>query len=216
MKMTIRHCRDFRVIGSGRAATWDRTSWMDLTRVGEGTSRYRTRAKALYSDTGIYFLFDCEDRRLNCTRTLDYDDLYLEDVVEVFLWPDESRSVYFEYELSPLGMELPILVSNHGGRFFGWQPWHYEGDRLIRRATTVQKGRKRPMAGTTGWSAELFIPFALLHGVLPAPVKPGTEWRVNLYRIDYDQSPETHWAWSPDTGPDFHNLKGFGTLVFGR
>ena len=40
----------------------------------------------------------------------DFLDLYNEDVVEVFLWPDESFPVYFEYEVSPLNYELPIII----------------------------------------------------------------------------------------------------------
>jgi len=39
------------------------------------------------------------------------------DVFEFFLWPDERYPVYFEYEISPLGHELPILIPNFGGQF---------------------------------------------------------------------------------------------------
>ena len=37
-------------------------------------------------------------------------DLWNEDVFEVFLWTDERYPVYFEYEISPLNHELPILA----------------------------------------------------------------------------------------------------------
>jgi hypothetical protein len=70
------------------------------------------------------------------------------------------------------------------------------------------------MAPVEGWMAEFFIPFALLRGLGNVPPKPGTAWRGNIYRIDYDAAPPSHWAWSPITGPSFHNFREFGTLVF--
>ena len=80
----------------------------------------------LYSKTGLYFLMDGTDRKLTATMTEDFMDLWNEDVFEVFLWTDERYPVYFEYEISPLNHELPILVPNFGGQFLGWRPWHYE------------------------------------------------------------------------------------------
>ena len=58
-----------------------------------------------------------------------FADLWTEDVVEIFFWPDEEMPVYFEYELSPRNYELPILVPNKAGSFLGWRPWKYEGER---------------------------------------------------------------------------------------
>ena len=69
-------------------------------------------------------------------------DLWNEDVFEVFLWTDERYPVYFEYEISPLNRELPILIPNFGGQFLGWRPWHYERDRLTRKATSIIGGPK--------------------------------------------------------------------------
>lgn len=210
---SVRRTADFAVSGDGAAAEWAKADWLPLTPVS-GSSAYGSRAKMLYSDTGMYFLFDCEDRRLTCTMTEDGDDIYEEDVVEVFLWPDARQVLYFEYEISPLGVELPLLIPNQGGVFMGWRPWHYEGARKVRRATAVRGGPKAPMAAVEGWSAEFFVPFALLRGLGSVPPARGVLWHGNLYRIDYDESPATHWAWSAASGPNFHNYRGFGTLRF--
>ena len=104
---------------------------------------YDTRFKMLYSNTGLYFLMDGTDRKLTATMNEDFMDLWNEDVFEVFLWTDERYPVYFEYEISPLNRELPILVPNFGGQFLGWRPWHYEKDRLTRKATSVTGGQRR-------------------------------------------------------------------------
>jgi len=209
----VKRVVDFELTGTGAAPAWNQAEWLPLSPVA-GSSEYLTRGKVLYSSQGMYFLMECADKRLTCTMTDDYDDIYEEDVVEVFLWPDEGQVLYFEYEVSPLGVELPLLIPNREGVFMGWRPWHYEGERRVRRATAVRGGPKAPMAEVEGWAAEFFIPFALLKGLGNVPPLPGTSWRANLYRIDYDEAPATLWAWCPDTGPVFHNYRGFGTLAF--
>src|SRR5207237_2726185 len=115
---------DFDGTGRGDAPAWSRANWLTLTRL-DGPESYPSRCKVVYSKTGIYVLYDCEDRTLTCTKTQDFDDIYEEDVVECFLWPDQRQDIYFEYEISPLGVELPIIVPNHNGNFMGWRPWHY-------------------------------------------------------------------------------------------
>lgn len=214
MEMSVQHVEDFEVTGKGSAPVWEQAAWHPLTPVGPGPGSYATRTKVLWSRSGVYFLVDCEDMLLTCTMTRDFEDIYNEDVVEVFLWPDERQELYFEYEISPLGVELPILIPNHQGRFMGWRPWHYEGQRLIRRATTVRGGHKAPLARVEGWTAEFFFPFELFTGLGNMPPQSGTRWRGNIYRIDYDAPQPVHWAWCPDTGADFHDFRQFGTLRF--
>jgi len=211
--MAISKVDDFDVTGDGTAAAWDAAEWQTVARVSAAVSDYATRCKIVYSATGIYFLADCEDRTLTCTMTEDYDNIFQEDVVEVFLWPNEEQKLYFEYEISPLEVELPILVPNCGV-YMGWLPWQYSGDRRTRKATSVRGGEKASMASVEGWSAEFFIPFALLRGLGNVPPEPGTEWRANVYRIDYDGEEAVQWAWCPDSGTDFHNYRGFGTFEF--
>ena len=91
---------------------WNKTSWIKLTQLDEceDSTEYETKVKILYSDTGLYFLFVCEDDLLNASFDSDFSQLWREDVVEVFIWPDEKYPVYFEYEISPLNYELPLLV----------------------------------------------------------------------------------------------------------
>jgi len=83
--------------------------------------------KVLYSPKGLYVLFDAGDKKLTAKIEKDFENLWEEDVFEVFLWTDEKHATYFEYEISPLNVELPILVPNFDDKFLGWLPWHYEG-----------------------------------------------------------------------------------------
>jgi hypothetical protein len=121
---------DFEITGDGSSENWERARWLKLVqlRPAKNDGILSTKAKALYSQTGIYFLFHCEDRMLTATMDANFMDLWKEDVVEVFLWPDEAVRAYFEYELSPLNYELAILVSNIDGELHRRQPFHHETD----------------------------------------------------------------------------------------
>ncbi len=210
--LKVMTCSDFEVTGDGINPQWNRTSWTNLPQRAASPVTYLTRAKVLHSETGVYFLFDCEDNKLTATLQGDNLDLYDEDVVEVFLWTQEDFPVYFEYEISPLNFELPIMVPNYKGKFYGWLPWHYEGDRRTRHATSVRGGKKESGSEITGWMAEIFIPYKLLTPLQQVPPAPGTRWRANLYRIDYDQE-QIPFSWQK-TGPSFHDYQNFGTFLF--
>ena len=212
-RLTVAPTEDFQVTGAGDHTAWSRTEWLPLRRRQADGHPYDTRVKMLYSKTGLYFLMDATDRKLTATITEDFEDLWHEDVFEVFLWTDERWPVYFEYEISPLNRELAILVPNFNGQFLGWRPWHYEKDRVIRKATTVRGGAKEPHASIEGWRAEFFIPYALLNPLQNVPPKPGMRWRANFYRMDYDGGKRTAWAWAP-VGKSFHEYEKFGELVF--
>jgi alcohol dehydrogenase (cytochrome c) len=209
----VKPTNDFQVSGTGDNAAWQKVDWIPLQRREPSAHQYDTRFKTLYSSTGVYFLIDGTDRELTATMNEDFMDLWNEDVFEVFLWTDERYPVYFEYEISPLNHELPILIPNFGGKFLGWRPWHYEKDRLTRKATSVTGGTKQPHAAIQGWRAEVFIPYALLTPLQQVPPKPGTRWRANVYRMDHDGGKRTQWEWSP-VGGNFHEFEHFGDLIF--
>lgn len=205
----VNHTSDFELTGDGTAGAWKTAAWFPLVK-RKGNADYDTQAKLLYSATGIYGIFSCGDKKISATLKEDFADLYKEDVVEIFFWTEESTPLYFEYELSPLNYELAILVPNFGGDFFGWEPWHYTGERKTRHATKVIKDEK---GNPTSWVAEFFIPYALLKPLKNVPPKPGTEWRVNLYRIDYDDQAYSSWTWQP-VQLNFHDFERYGTMKF--
>jgi hypothetical protein len=212
-QMSVKPTADFAVTGAGDGAAWRQAEWTTLRRRQADGHPYDTRVKVLYSATGLYVLMEATDRTLTATMTEDFMDLWNEDVFEIFLWTDERHPVYFEYEISPLGRELPIIIPNFGGQFLGWRPWHYDGERRTRTATSTIDGPKTPHASITGWRAEVFIPYALLRPLQNVPPQPGTRWRGNFYRMDYDEGKRTQWEWAP-VGTTFHEYEKFGDLVF--
>ena len=110
--ITVKKTKDFVFNGDGKADAWKATNFIKLKKKTATGVNYTTLFKILYSDTGIYCLFHCEDSLITSTLKEDFADLYNEDVVEAFFWPNEKSVIYFEYELSPYNYELPILVPN--------------------------------------------------------------------------------------------------------
>jgi len=225
--LKVKSTNDFIVTGDGSSENWKNTDWNNLPQHNSTTLKnagwniqsqpgmvkdlqYATSFKLLYSKKGIYCLFKCEDSAITATLKGDYLNLYDEDVVEMFLRPDTSLPAYFEYELSPLNYELPILIINKNGNAAGWKPWQYEGDRKIRHAVKINEinsGNNR-----LAWTAEIFIPFSVLTPMSNVPPKKGTQWRANFYRIDYDRSP-VYFGWQL-TRQSFHDPERFGILKF--
>jgi hypothetical protein len=212
-RLQLKLADDFDITGTGEHAAWRRTEWTALRRRQTDGLPYDSRFKMLYSKTGLYFLMEGTDRKLTATMSEDFMDLWKEDVFEVFLWTDERHPLYFEYEISPLNRELPILIPNFEGHFLGWRPWHYDGDRRTRKATSIIGGPKESHASIQGWRAEFFVPYALLTPLQNVPPRAGTRWRANFYRMDHDEGNKTEWEWAP-VGKSFHEYEGFGDLLF--
>jgi hypothetical protein len=167
----------------------------------------------LYSPSGVYVLMTGSDRKVTATIQEDFANLWKEDVFEFFFWPDEKQTIYLEYEISPLDHELVLLIPNLDHKQWGWRPWHYEGDRKIRKAVSVSGGMAKSGGEIASWTAEVFVPYELFKPLKNVPPQPGSRWRANFYRVDYDDNQETAWSWT-SVGNSFHEYEKFGTLVF--
>ncbi len=216
--LKIEKTADFPIKGNQEAQQWKKAEWIPLPlRSSNKQSAYagtrETRVKILYSESGIYFLFECKDRRLTATMKSDFSKLWKEDVVEVFLWPDTAETAYLEYELSPLNFELPLLVSNEQGDKVRWRPFMYKGEQQTRHAVTVKGGSRKSGAQVEKWIAEIYIPFKLLRPLNNISPDPGTVWRANLYRVDYDLNKTQYWAWQA-VKSSFHEYSNFGYFSF--
>lgn len=210
--LLIRKTDDFSLTGTGIDIHWNKAEWISIPQLTAGRQIYATKAKVLYSETGIYFLFVCADQKITATMLADFLDLWNEDVIEVFMQPDTTVPAYFEYELSPLNYELPISIFNEKGKLNSWLPFHYEEERKTRHAVTVQGGAQKSHATIDSWTSEIFIPYKLMKPLLKELPVSGTRWKGNLYRIDYDKG-ETLWAWQRNSG-NFHEYEKFGVLQF--
>ena len=200
---------DFEVTGKGNSKHWENTQWLKLKAYKKGQQDYKTQVKMMHSGKGMYFLFECEDRKITSTMNKDFMDLWKEDVVEVFLHSDTTLPSYFEYEVSPRNFELPLLISNVNGELLRWMPFYYEQDRKVIHKTHIEKTGDV----VSKWTAEFFVPYKLLYPLRNNIPAPGMIWRANFYRVDYDGSQYASWLWQ-ETRANFHDFERFGRIQF--
>jgi hypothetical protein len=173
--------------------------------VAGAAPRLRTAVRVGVRDDALLVRFDGRDDGTVATLTRRDDPLWTEDVYEVFLTPVDPPTLYFEFEVNPLGTLFDARV---------------ESPDLVRRTMRVDaswnlrglSGKSRVRPGR--WSAVLKIPLAGLLGDTVAALP--RLWRANFFRVDR-RSPDEFSAWSPTwTDPaDFHTARRFGFLEIG-
>jgi len=210
--LSVKKCKDFTITGKGDNHEWGKVEWIKMKAREKQPGLYESRFKIMYSDKGIYVLFNGEDEKI-ATDMKDFSHVWEGDVFEVFFHTDLRYPLYFEYEINPLNNELVLIIPNIDKKFLGWLPWHYEGERKVKKAIHVRGGKAESEASIKEWSAELFFPYELLTPLGNVPPKPGTEWNANFYRMDYDRKETIHWSWMP-VRETFHDYENFGTLRF--
>lgn len=93
---------------------WDEIKPAMLCDVVTGANpRLETRFRACWTADALHVRFDCEDDHVVATMDRRDDPIYEEDVVEVFLDPMGTGKVYYEFELSPRGVEFDALIHNN-------------------------------------------------------------------------------------------------------
>ena len=173
--------------------------------------RLATSVAAWFDAEYLNVLFSGGDDHIEASHLVHDAPLYEEDVVEVFLSPEETTR-YFELEVSPRGTIFDARITSPDGERATMhvdRAWTCEG--LI---ATVRKVTESNGASTV--DTLLRIPFASLHRETP---KDGETWRANFFRIDrHDGHGDEFSAWQPTlrNPADFHVPAAFGALRFSR
>lgn len=168
----------------------------------------KTTIHGFWTDSDLYLLFECPYSELNLWLPADNTQprvkLWDRDVVEMFLGSDwKNIRHYREFEIAPTGDWIDLAIDlDHDSYDHSWRSgWQTKA--------RIDKTKKI-------WYAAARIP---LSAVSTEPVKAGTKWRANLYRIDgLGEDPQRHFlCWQPtcvqNRDPN-HVPEHFGTLVF--
>jgi hypothetical protein len=133
----------------------------------------KTEVRGFWTDTHLYLLFICPYDKLNVFLPAQNESarnkLWDRDVVEVFLGDDwKNIRHYREFEVAPTGDWIDLAIDLDRNSYdrnwrSGWQ-----------RMGRIDEEAKR-------WYAAMAIP---LKSVSEAPMRAGTRWRANLYRIE--------------------------------
>jgi hypothetical protein len=196
------------------AEPWTRPPGVESTPLRQSRDgaplRLETTVLCYRDEHRLFVLFEMEDEPSMHASMRERDsDLWREDVVEVFLSP-ENETRYFELEVSPLGTLFDALIESpdgHRATMTTGRDWNCAGLRaVIRRERTGS-------SSLVQMHTLVIIPLASLSRKYPAE---GDEWRVNFYRIDRSSAGDEYAAWSPTfvDPPDFHLPSRFGILRF--
>ncbi len=217
----VRTTETMRVDGRLDEETWLLTPRVRLADASNGrTVAPLTTVRACWTESHLYLAFECEDDDIWGTLARHDDPLYDEEVVEVFLCPTGVLSRYYEIEISPRNVVFDAAIHSpdlHRRTMSTDLDWSWPGmetavhaDAPVHTTAPVERAVRGP-GGT--WTVELAIPFECLPP--EARPVPGTEWRVNFYRIDRGAR-DVYQAWSPTLKKpaDYHVPERFGFLRF--
>jgi hypothetical protein len=152
----------------------------------------KTFFKMAYNDHALYIAVRCQEPQVNKIKSLlgDGENVWSEDSVEIFLFPQDGSGNYFQF-----------VVSAGGARYNG------EGFEKL----PLSDWRASVCKGRDFYSVEVKIPFEAL---MAAPAADGEAWTGNIIRNILTSGPR-HWTWStlnPKKG--FHDPDNFNALVF--
>ncbi len=170
-----------------------------------------TQVSSLWTPDYLYLGYRCRYRELNVYEGEDIAKerfgLWIKDTAEAFINPEPERiSHYYEFEVAPNNqwVDLEIDITK---KYMGNVHW----DSNFEHAVKVD-------ARHHVWTAEMKIPVKSMGA---KPLQPGTEWRLNLYRLDGpgDDSQRRFLSWSPlpeGKNRSFHQPASFGIIKFVR
>jgi hypothetical protein len=181
-----------------------------LRRATDGAApRLSTTVSAYYDDEFVTVVFSSADDHVVATQFGHDEPLYEEDVVEMFLAPDNAVQ-YFELEVNPVGTIFDARIESPRGVRASMRAdvgWDCEG--VVAAVRKTIEPRNLLTLDTV-----VRIPFGSLDA---APPRNGDWWRGNFFRIDRHPSEGDEFsAWRPTmkTPPDFHVVACFGRLLF--
>ncbi len=169
-----------------------------------------TRVQAVWSDKNLYLAFHCPFGKITVyepAQPAERWQLWEKDVVEAFIGHDLSNiDSYKEFEVAPNNDWLDLDIARRSKKVdFAWNSgWEH--------ATRIDSDNKV-------WTCEMRIPLVAIDSSLAdrargGSVRPGTRWRINLYRCDDSDAPRAYLAWSPPRARSFHTPQSFGILRF--
>ncbi|MCX6809738.1 MAG: carbohydrate-binding family 9-like protein [Candidatus Berkelbacteria bacterium] len=215
MTLEVKKTYDFRIDGNSEKSAWQKPREVFLVDSVTGKDvEKKCRVRALWSEKGIYFLYEAEDDHIWGTYKNDDDPIYNEEVVEVFIAQGgKIPKNYFEFQFSPNGVKFDAKISNptgnrHDKGFDVSVGWDCEG---LKFAQSFKIREEKPKFKVGAWWTEVFIDWKSI-GVNPA--KSGSVFCANFFRIDGYPKQNSFQSWIPtlQDPPNFHVSDKFGYI----
>lgn len=176
------------------------------TITGDGVSR-ATDVRLMWNASHLFVAMRADDDHLQSKFERHDDELWHEDVFEVFLDPRGDKKHYYEIQASPAGIVFDSHLKSYRKNR---NEWTSEAEVAVEVRGTLGDSSDEDR----GWTAEIAVPFATMTEGGGVPPEAGAVWRANFFRVDLTKGKPVYSAWSPPQRGDFHALDRFGALVF--
>src|SRR5207237_6586273 len=148
----------------------------------------KTTARVVYDDKNLWVAFEVEDKDVWSTLDKRDDKLWTQEAVELFIDADGDGKTYVELQTNPRGAIFDSYLPAYRQNQNDW-------DSGMKVAVKVDGTLDNRNDVDKGWTVEMAIPIDAVKGREKAmknvPPKPGTEWRVNFFRMDTPQGRPT-------------------------
>lgn len=192
---------------------WKHASQIQLTFDTRGSflSSARAYARFLWDKTNFYVAIVAKDNDVQSTYKGRDQRLWEEDVLELFIKPNFSSSIYYEFQFSPTNQVFDAYWSKRGtmGKLKEATSWNSN----LRSAVHIDGTLNQSKDKDYGWTVEVAIPLDNIKG----NKKDLSSWKVAACRYDYDDSWEH--PKNTSTAPvskegGFHEYEVYGDLIF--
>ena len=166
---------------------------------------HRTEIRSLWSDKYLYFFYTCPYETLylndSPSTSTETNKLWEHDVAEVFIGADfKNIRQYREFQVSPKSEWVDLYIDRDKPWPEGGWKWNAEGFQVKGRIDEAKKI----------WYGEMRVPISSID---TNPPKPGTEMRINFYRLQGPPPKRTFIAWQPTGNPNYHTPEAFGRIT---
>ncbi|HEY3388468.1 MAG TPA: carbohydrate-binding family 9-like protein, partial [Prolixibacteraceae bacterium] len=221
--------------GKATESSWQNVNWTDdfgdIKDKQNSLPRFRTRAKMLWDNNYLYVFAElCEPHIWANLKQRD-TVIFHDNDFEVFIDPDGDTHHYYEYEMNALNTQWDLLLTRpyrDGG--LPINAWNFDD---LRSAVNIAGTLNNPSDIDTLWSVEIAFPLkSFADSSVVLPLKPGTQWRMNFSRVEWQTTvennryvkirnpqtgkplPEDNWVWSPQGVINMHCPETWGFIQF--
>lgn len=215
-------------------SAWQSAVWSHDFRDIEGPDHqpdppFRTRMAMRWDATYLYVAADMEEPHLWASITDSLRPMWHDKDFEVFVDPDGDNHHYFELEINAFNKTNEVHFPRPYGDEFEPEDRLAWMDGLIsanRFEGTLNDRRDRDER----WTMEIALPWSgfARYGTDGGPPRPGTTWRMNFSRVNWDLLPDSagigyirngppmghNWTWSPQGQVMMHLPEMWGYVQF--
>ncbi|MDE6967287.1 MAG: carbohydrate-binding family 9-like protein [Clostridia bacterium] len=176
---------------------WKQTDKIYLTsNKGDGNTKVQTKCYLAYNEKGIFFRFEVEDDKINCTMKGYNEPIYDEETVELFIQPTPDKSHYMEFEWNGIGGVFCAEIEND---LKGKTKLTFVPENIIDSKVYVEE---------YGWVVQGMLPAELFGSELT------DEWKFNAYRIKLAGDSQVLYSYNNTIEHNFHIPDKFAVLKF--